>query len=76
MWGMCAMSTKSKADNRIRLSPRVSSDIARLAKSKATAREVTLEYVIERLLATWVAGHVSIIDDNSSEDVTKAKPTA
>ena len=69
------MSTKSKADNRIRLSPRVSSDIARLAKSKAAAREVTLEYVIERLLAAWVAGRVSISNHNSSEDVTKAEPT-
>ncbi len=73
---MCVMSTESKADNRIRLSPRVSSDIARLAKSKAVARDVTLEYVIERLLAAWVAGRVSIIDDNASEDVTKAKSTA
>ena len=67
------MSTKSKADNRIRLSPRVSSDIARLAKSKAAVREVTLEYVIERLLEAWVAGSISIIDD---EDVTKTKPSA
>jgi hypothetical protein len=46
--------------DRVRLSPRVDRGIVRLAKSKAAAKELTLEWVVEQLLALWVAGKVNL----------------
>ena len=64
-----------KANNRIRLSPRVSRNIARLAKSKAAANEVTLEYVIESLLAAWITGHISLVTNRATEDNKEEEQT-
>ena len=51
---------KPKAKTKRKLSPRVDVDVARLAKSKAVAHEVHLEFVIERLLEKWINGEVTI----------------
>ena len=62
--------------DRVRLSPRVSRNIARLAKSKAIAYEVTLEYVIEQLLVAWIANRISIVvneDNEEGQTITKRR---
>ncbi len=67
------MSVKPKVDDRIRLSPRISRNIARLAKSKAAAYEIPLEYVIEQLLVAWIAGRISIVANGATEDNEKGQ---
>ena len=51
-------------DDKVRLSPRVSRDVVRLAKSKAAVQETTLEYIIEQLLKAWVTGKVKLLENN------------
>ena len=46
-----------------RIQPRVDKDVLRLAKSKAAALDITLEYAIEQLLRAWVTGKVKLLDN-------------
>ena len=47
-----------------RIQPRVDKDVLRLAKSKAAAQDITLEYAIEQLLRAWVTGKVKLLENN------------
>jgi hypothetical protein len=52
--------TQLTLGDKVRLSPRVSRDVVRLAKSRAAAQELTLEYVIEQLLKAWVTKQIKL----------------
>ena len=62
---------QKKLPERMRLTPRVDREVARLAKSKCAMQEITLEFAIERLLSAWLAGKVNIVESNS-EDTGRA----
>lgn len=51
---------QERLTDRIRIQPRINRDAVRLAKSKAAAQEITLEYAIEQLLKGWVAGEFDL----------------
>ena len=57
---------QQRLKERVRLSPRVDRNVVRLAKSKAAAQEVPLEWVVEKLLAGWVAGRIKIVAETTS----------
>ncbi len=46
---------------RVRLNPRVSRDVVKLAKSKAVVQEITLEGAIEILLEKWTNAEINAI---------------
>ena len=52
--------TQLPSKEKIRMSPRVDRDVVRLAKSKAVALDVTLEWVVEQLLKNWVGGQIAL----------------
>lgn len=62
--------TTTRCD-RTRLSPRVSHEVALLAKGKAAACGITLEYAIEQLLLQWIAGEISLMDTAPGAPHTK-----
>lgn len=45
---------------RVKLSPRVREEIARLAKAKAILGGFTLESAVDELLSKWVKGEVKL----------------
>ncbi len=55
-------SYQQKIDEKVRMQPRISKEVHRLARSKAAMEDVTLEYVVERLLRLWVSGKVKIVN--------------
>lgn len=52
--------TPPTSKEKIRMSPRVDRDVVRLAKSKAVALDVTVEWVVEQLLKGWVGGQIAL----------------
>lgn len=62
------MTRQQALAGRKRIQPRVDTDIIRLAKSKAAHQELTLEYVIERLLAGWVNGKISLVEEKKTAE--------
>ena len=59
-----ARPAQTKLSHRKRIQPRVDEKTVRLAKSKAALQGLNLEYVIERLLAGWVTGRITIEQPN------------
>lgn len=59
--------TQPISGDRVRLSPRVRRKVVRLAKSKAALQEMTLEWVVERLLEGWIAGRYALESSNKRE---------
>ncbi len=63
------MAVQAKVSEKKRISPRVDRDVARLAKSKAVAQDITLEWAVEQLLRKWVAGEISLINNLKSREL-------
>lgn len=56
-----------KMDSRKQVRVKLSTDTVRLAKAKAASQEISLWFVIERLLQQWIRGDVGLINGNGSK---------